>query len=57
MELARTAGITHCSIDAYGNVKGCPIQPRELIEGNIRENRMCLYYLEMQGVKAHIKVR
>jgi radical SAM protein with 4Fe4S-binding SPASM domain len=31
-----TAGITHCTIDAYGNVKGCPIQPHELIEGNIR---------------------
>lgn len=97
-----TAGITHCAIDAYGNVKGCPIQPQELIEGNIRdrsldeiwlsnsafrynrgdvelegycskcqnkkscragcktsayhitgnirENRMCLHYLEMQGV-------
>lgn len=95
-----TAGITHCAIDAYGNVKGCPVQPQDLIEGNIRdksldeiwrsnsafqynrgdvelegyclkcqhkkscragcktsayhitgnikENRMCLYYLEMQ---------
>jgi len=99
-----TAGITHCSIDAYGNVKGCPIQPKELIEGNIRdrsldeiwlsdsafqynrgevelegycskckhkrscragcrtsssyitgnirENKMCLYYLEMKGIMA-----
>ena len=32
-----TAGISHCAIDAYGNVKGCPVQPPELIEGNIRE--------------------
>ncbi len=35
-----TAGITHCAIDAYGNVKGCPIQPQELIEGNIREKSL-----------------
>jgi len=32
-----TASISHCAIDAYGNVKGCPVQPPELIEGNIRE--------------------
>jgi radical SAM protein with 4Fe4S-binding SPASM domain len=35
-----TAGITHCAIDAYGNVKGCPIQPQELIEGNIRDKSL-----------------
>ncbi|MDP3104705.1 MAG: radical SAM protein [Candidatus Methanoperedens sp.] len=35
-----TAGITHCAIDAYGNVKGCPIQPQELVEGNIRDNSL-----------------
>lgn len=35
-----TAGITHCAIDAYGNVKGCPIQPQELIEGNIRNKSL-----------------
>lgn len=33
-----TAGISHCAIDAYGNVKGCPVQPPELIEGNIRDS-------------------
>lgn len=35
-----TAGITHCAIDAYGNVKGCPIQPPELVEGNIRNKSL-----------------
>ncbi len=35
-----TAGITHCAIDAYGNVKGCPIQPQELVEGNIRDKSL-----------------
>ncbi len=35
-----TAGITHCAIDAYGNVKGCPVQPPELIEGNIRDKNL-----------------
>lgn len=35
-----TAGISHCAVDAYGNVKGCPVQPPELIEGNIREKSL-----------------
>jgi radical SAM protein with 4Fe4S-binding SPASM domain len=35
-----TAGISHCAIDAYGNVKGCPVQPPELIEGNIRDSSL-----------------
>ena len=35
-----TAGINHCSIDAYGNVKGCPVQPSELIEGNVRDKSL-----------------
>jgi radical SAM protein with 4Fe4S-binding SPASM domain len=34
-----TAGISHCAVDAYRNVKGCPVQLPELIEGNIREKR------------------
>lgn len=35
-----TAGISHCAVDAYGNVKGCPVQPPELIEGNIRDSNL-----------------
>jgi hypothetical protein len=39
----------HCAIEAYWNVKGCPrYSHRKFTEGNIRENRICLDYLEIK---------
>jgi len=32
------AGLNHLAIDPEGNIKGCPIHPNELIEGNIRKD-------------------
>ncbi|MFH1430881.1 MAG: radical SAM protein [Nanoarchaeota archaeon] len=34
------AGITICAIDSEGNVKGCPIHPNCMIEGNLRNNTL-----------------
>ncbi len=34
------AGISICAIDSEGNVKGCPIHPNFLIEGNLREKSL-----------------
>jgi AdoMet-dependent heme synthase len=31
------AGLNHCAIGPEGEIKGCPIQPDEFIEGNIRD--------------------
>ncbi|MFH1607793.1 MAG: radical SAM/SPASM domain-containing protein [archaeon] len=31
------AGLSICAVDSEGNIKGCPIHPNNLIEGNIRE--------------------
>lgn len=34
------AGISICAIDSEGNVKGCPIHPNFLIEGNLRNKSL-----------------
>lgn len=34
------AGISICAIDSEGNVKGCPIHPNSLIEGNLRNRTL-----------------
>jgi radical SAM protein with 4Fe4S-binding SPASM domain len=34
------AGISICAIDSEGNVKGCPIHPNFLIEGNLRDRTL-----------------
>jgi radical SAM protein with 4Fe4S-binding SPASM domain len=34
------AGITICAIDSEGNVKGCPIHPNFLVEGNLRKGTL-----------------
>ncbi|MFH1129417.1 MAG: radical SAM protein [Patescibacteria group bacterium] len=34
------AGISICAIDSEGNVKGCPIHPNSLIQGNLRSRTL-----------------
>lgn len=34
------AGLSICAIDSEGNVKGCPIHPNSLIEGNLRDKAL-----------------
>jgi radical SAM protein with 4Fe4S-binding SPASM domain len=34
------AGLNHCAIGSEGEIKGCPIQPDEFIEGNIRKDNL-----------------
>jgi len=34
------AGISICAIDSEGNIKGCPIHPNYLLEGNFRERTL-----------------
>lgn len=43
------AGVNGCSIDADGNIKGCPIQNNKFIEGNIRDKSLKEIWLDKKG--------
>lgn len=43
------AGINGCSVDAEGNVKGCPIQDNSFVEGNIRDKPLKEIWLNKSG--------
>lgn len=58
------AGLNHLAIDPEGNIKGCPIHPNELIEGNIRKDDLMeiwrsdktfLYNRRPQKLEKHCK--
>ena len=43
------AGLTGCSVDAEGNLKGCPIQNDKFVEGNIRDKPLKEIWLNKNG--------